>query len=96
MSEQVPTKKLITAPENPTLEDLIAFYGDSNFRSGVTVRIPYRATQLALEEVQQLRKALKRAVSQCGHVYNCSAARGSERDCTCGWTAAKELARKLP
>lgn len=53
MSEQVPSKELITAPENPTVEDLIAFYGDSNFRSGVTVRVPYRATRQALEDLQE-------------------------------------------
>lgn len=53
MNEQAPSKELITAPENPTVEDLIAFYGDSNFRSGVTVRVPYRATRQALEDLQE-------------------------------------------
>lgn len=48
------------------------------------------------DEITKLRRALKRAASQCGHVYNCSAARGSERDCTCGWAEVKELARNLP
>lgn len=52
---QAPSKDVITAPENPTLDDLIAFYGDSNFRSGVTVRVPYGATQRALEELRRLR-----------------------------------------
>lgn len=42
-----------------------------------------------------LRKHLKRAMRQHGHEYNCSAARGSERDCTCGWTDAKAFAEKL-
>jgi hypothetical protein len=59
VSEQVPSKELIAAPENPTLEDLIAFYGDSNFRSGVKVRIPYAATRQVLEELRQMREDWK-------------------------------------
>lgn len=51
--------------------------------------------EAAADEIELLQSALKRAVKQCGHEYNCSAARGSEQDCTCGWTAAKELARNL-
>lgn len=47
------SKEMITAPENPSVEDLIAFYGDSTFRSGVTVRVPYRATRQALEDLQE-------------------------------------------
>lgn len=43
---------LITAPENPTLDDLIAFYSEGNFRSGVRVRVPYRATREALERLR--------------------------------------------
>lgn len=49
-------KELITAPENPTLDDLIAFYGEDTFRSGVTVRVPYRATREALERLLSVAK----------------------------------------
>jgi hypothetical protein len=58
-ADPVPSKELIAAPENPTLEDLIAFYGDSNFRSGVKVRIPYAATRQVLEELRQMREDWK-------------------------------------
>lgn len=60
MVEQVPSKELITAPENPTLDELIAFYGEDNFRSGVTVRVPYRATRRALDEFARLRRAVRK------------------------------------
>lgn len=47
-----PEPDLITAPENPSLDDLIAFYSEGNFRSGVRVRVPYRATREALERLR--------------------------------------------
>ena len=47
-----PEPDLITAPENPSLDDLIAFYSEGNFRSGVKVRVPYRATREALERLR--------------------------------------------
>lgn len=51
-AEQGASKALVTAPENPTLDDLITFYSEGNFRSGVTVRVPYRATREALERLR--------------------------------------------
>lgn len=44
-------------------------------------------------EIIALRDALKRAVKEHGHKYNCSAARGMERDCHCGWLEVKELVK---
>lgn len=46
--------------------------------------------------VQELRKALKRAVYNHGHDLHCSAARGMERDCHCGWLEVKTLAGPKP
>ena len=42
-----------------------------------------------------LKAALIRAFDQHGHRYNCSAARGMERDCTCGWLEVRELVEKI-
>jgi hypothetical protein len=42
--------------------------------------------------VQKLKAALKRAVTSHGHDYHCSAVRGMERDCHCGWLEIKQLA----
>lgn len=39
-----------------------------------------------------LKAALRRAVKSHGHEYNCSAAHGMERDCTCGWLEVRQLA----
>ena len=42
--------------------------------------------------VANLRRALLRAVKAHGHDWNCSAARGMEHDCHCGWVEVKKLA----
>ena len=44
-------------------------------------------------EIIALRDALKLAVKQKGHHYQCSALRGMERDCHCGWLEVKELVK---
>ncbi len=55
------------APENPTVDDLIEFYG-GEFASGQTVCIPFRATYEALvslrEQVENLEVALSLATAQ--------------------------------
>jgi hypothetical protein len=43
----------------------------------------------------KMRDALIRAVKNHGHDYNCSAARGMESDCHCGWLEVKQLVKKL-
>jgi hypothetical protein len=42
-----------------------------------------------------LADALVLAVERQGHKWGCSAGRGMERDCTCGWTDVKELAKSI-
>lgn len=44
-------------------------------------------------EIIALRDALQRAFKEHGHKYNCSAARGMERDCTCGWLEVRDLVK---
>jgi hypothetical protein len=44
-------------------------------------------------EIIALRDALVLAVSLQGNKWGCSAGRGMERDCTCGWTDLKALAK---
>ena len=41
-------------------------------------------------------KALNRAVWEHGHRNDCSAARGMESDCHCGWTEIRKLAGPRP
>jgi len=45
--------------------------------------------------IQMLKKALSRAFENHGHKYNCSAARGMERDCTCGWLEVREIVQRI-
>lgn len=45
--------------------------------------------------IQMLKKALIRAFENHGHKYNCSAARGMERDCTCGWLEVREIVQRI-
>ena len=40
---------------------------------------------------QKLKAALKRAVKSHGHDYQCSAVRGMESDCHCGWNEIKRM-----
>lgn len=49
-------------------------------------------SKLALSTIK---KALVRAVTNHGHDYFCSAARGMESDCHCGWTKIKALAKSF-
>lgn len=42
-----------------------------------------------------LKKALVRAFESHGHKYNCSAARGMESDCTCGWQEIREMVKQI-
>lgn len=44
----------------PDLAALIAFYGDGNFVSGAKITIPYRATRIELERLQQLDAVIAR------------------------------------
>jgi hypothetical protein len=39
----------------------------------------------------ELEAALSRAVGDHGHDYDCSAVRGMERDCHCGWAEVKKM-----
>ena len=48
--------------------------------------------KLLLTAYDELQQALVRAVTQHGHHYQCSAVRGMERDCHCGWLEVKALA----
>lgn len=43
----------------------------------------------------QVKKALVRAFENHGHEYFCSAARGMESDCHCGWLEVRELVGEL-
>jgi hypothetical protein len=45
--------------------------------------------------IVELADALVLAVIRQGHKWGCSAGRGMERDCTCGWTEVKELAKSI-
>jgi len=45
--------------------------------------------------IKELERALMRAVNEHGHKYNCSAARGMERDCHCGWLEVRELVKSF-
>lgn len=51
-------------------------------------RMPYQRVILMLAD------ALILAVEKQGHAWGCSAGRGMERDCTCGWTDVKALAKR--
>jgi hypothetical protein len=42
-----------------------------------------------------LRQALLRAFDQHGHPYNCSAARGMESECICGWLEVRQLVEQM-
>lgn len=42
-----------------------------------------------------MRQALLRAYDDHGHRYNCSAARGMNSDCTCGWLKVMELVKQM-
>lgn len=44
---------------------------------------------------QELKVALVRAVEDHGHHYQCSAVRGMERDCHCGWLEVRELVARI-
>jgi hypothetical protein len=58
------SETVVTAPDDPTLEDLVTFYGEGNFRSGVKVRVPYRVTRQALETHLQLKAAVEEICQQ--------------------------------
>lgn len=45
--------------------------------------------------VVELENALLRAYSDHGHKYNCSAARGMESDCTCGWLEIRQMVKAI-
>jgi hypothetical protein len=45
--------------------------------------------------IKMLKKALVRAFENHGHKYNCSAARGMECDCTCGWLEIREIVQRI-
>ena len=47
------------------------------------------------QRTKDLEKALVRAVTHHGHHYTCSAARGMERDCTCGWLKIREMVKAI-
>lgn len=42
-----------------------------------------------------LKKALIRVVKHHGHYYHCSAWRGLESECHCGWIEIKALAKQI-
>jgi len=44
--------------------------------------------------IKALEKALERAVTKHGHDYHCSASRGLESECTCGWTEIKAMVKR--
>lgn len=46
-------------------------------------------------EIRRLERALVRAVNKHGHDYQCSAARGMERDCHCGWLEIREMVKRI-
>jgi hypothetical protein len=57
-----------------------------------------KAINVELELRKQLdtvSKALVRAVNKHGHDFHCSAARGLESECHCGWVEIKNLAKTL-
>lgn len=65
-----------------------------------TVLVPRGRLDVTLQqkkrrELKELKTALLRAVDEHGHKYNCSAARGMESDCHCGWLEVRELAKTL-
>ncbi len=66
-------------------------------REGTTIcDVCYREPrQCICDAPNRLEKAFLRAYSDHGHRYNCSAARGSESDCTCGWLEVMQLAKSL-
>lgn len=43
--------------------------------------------------IKALEKALERAVTKHGHDYHCSAARGLESECHCGWVEIKAMVK---
>lgn len=45
--------------------------------------------------IKKLENALVRAITAHGHDSNCSAARGMERDCHCGWLEVKQMASRI-
>lgn len=54
-----------------------------------------RVTSLTRNYVKSLEVALVRAAMEHGHKWGCSAARGLDSECTCGWVAVKQLARSI-
>lgn len=44
---------------------------------------------------KQLEAALVQAVRAHGHDYKCSAARGLESECHCGWTSIRKMADRI-
>lgn len=45
--------------------------------------------------IKELEKALKRAVEKHGHDFHCSASRGLESECHCGWVEIKAMAKAI-
>lgn len=43
----------------------------------------------------ELKKALIRAVNAHGHYFHCSAARGVDSDCSCGWVEIQKLVARI-
>lgn len=48
------------------------------------------------KRIKDLEKALVRAVENHGHDFHCSASRGLESECHCGWTKLKAFAKTIP
>ena len=46
-------------------------------------------------QIADLEKALVRAVTEHGHEWGCSAGRGMERDCHCGWLEVREMVKRI-
>lgn len=66
-----------------------SFIRDCVARARGPHRMPYQRVIVGLAD------ALVLAVTRQGHKWGCSAGRGMERDCTCGWTDLKELAKSI-
>lgn len=45
--------------------------------------------------IKELEKALVRACELRGHRFHCSASRGVESECDCGWSAIEAMAKKI-
>ena len=74
------------------VEGLAVCEGDFIDAELIGTRFVTHEAYLSLQTRCEAAESALRTISKnrgCGHQYNCSSARGSDADCTCGWSEAR-------